>query len=127
MELRYFLFHVLIHLLIVLLIFFVFQLSQFNLLLVIIASALIDLDHIPFIKKHGVDAWIKVWSSHSPKNYYLHNFVTIFIFSITSFLVLLPKLFNLGICFLAIATHLLWDLFEDVVIFKMGISHWKFK
>lgn len=127
MELKYFLFHILVHLFLVVLIFFVFQLSSFNLLLVIIVSGLIDLDHISFIKKHGIDAWIKVWSSHSPKSYPLHNFVAIFIFSIASFLVLIPKLFSLGICFLAIAVHLLWDLFEDAIIFKMGIEHWKFK
>jgi hypothetical protein len=88
---------------------------------------LIDFDHIPFIKKQGINAWIKVWSSHSPKSYPLHNFMTISIFVIASLLVLIPELFVLGICFLAMALHLLWDLFEDALIFKIGIDHWKFK
>jgi hypothetical protein len=88
---------------------------------------LIDIDHIPFIKKHGINSWVKTWSSHLPKAYFLHNFATIFIFSIGSFLILIPKLFRLGIFFLAIVAHLLWDLFEDAIIFKIGIDHWKLK
>lgn len=127
MRLKYFLFHISIHLFLVALIFFIFKLSSFNFVLVIIASALIDADHIPFISKSGVGSWVKTWSSHSPKEYPLHNFVTIFIFSVASFLILIPAAFSFGICFLAITTHLLWDLFEDIAIFKIGIEHWNFK
>jgi len=121
----YFLFHGLIHLFFVGLISIIFQLSLFQLILVFLASAAIDADHLPFIKKKGVNYWMKVWGSHIIKSYPLHNFLVLIIFLIASLFVLDPELFIVGICSLSVALHLLWDLIEDGVIFKMGIKHWK--
>lgn len=121
----YFLSHGLVHLFFVGLISIIFQLSLLQILLVFLASAAIDADHLPFIKKKGVNYWMKVWGSHIIKVYPLHNFLVLIIFLIASFFILDPELFIVGICSLSVALHLSWDLIEDAVIFKMGIKHWE--
>jgi len=125
MEFKYFLFHGAIHLLFVALIFVIFDLNLRGLILVFLSSVLIDADHLPFIKKKGVNYWIKVWRSHIVKSYPLHNFLTLFIFSIGSLLIFDPEFFIIGVCSLSVTLHLLWDFIEDAFILKMGISHWK--
>jgi len=124
--LLYFLSHGLVHLLLVALIFFVFRLGLSGLILVFLSSAIIDADHLPFIKKRGVNWWVKDWGSHAAKSFPLHNFFTMLLFSTTSLLVFIPCLFIIGICSLSITLHLLWDFIEDVFIFKMGDKHWGF-
>lgn len=126
MSFKYFLFHGIVHLFFVGLIYFIFQLDWFYLLLIFLSSAAIDADHLPFIKRKGIKYWIKVWSSYVPKSYPLHNFLTLFIFFLASFLIFVKEFFVLGICSLSIELHLLWDFFEDVFIFRMGIKHWGF-
>ena len=120
----YFLFHSLIHLLSIGVIFIVFQLNLQQLILIFLASAAIDADHLPFIKKKGVRYWMKVHGSHIIKSYPLHNFLALIIFFIASLFVLDPELFIIGICSLSVALHLLWDLVEDAFVFGMGIKHW---
>lgn len=125
MEFKYFLFHGIIHLFLVGLLFVIFNLDLRGLVLVFLSSTLIDADHLSFIRKKGVDYWIKVWRSHIVKSFPLHNFLTIFIFSIGSLLIFDPEFFIIGVCSLSVTLHLLWDFIEDAFIFKMGISHWK--
>lgn len=125
MSFKYFLSHGIVHLFLVGLLFIIFKLDLFGLLLVFFSSVLIDIDHLPFIKKKGVNYWIKVWRSHIVKSYPLHNFLTLFIFSIGSLLIFDQDLFIIGVCFLSATLHLLWDFIEDAFMFKMGISHWK--
>lgn len=123
--LLYFLSHGLIHLLLVALISFVFRLGLSGLLLVFLSSAFIDADHLPFIKKRGINGWVKSWGSHVVKPYPLHNFFTLFLFSMASLFVFDSCLFIIGICSLSVTLHLLWDFIEDVFIFKMGDKHWR--
>ncbi|MDI6798911.1 MAG: hypothetical protein QMD12_02870 [Candidatus Aenigmarchaeota archaeon] len=125
MSFKYFLFHGSAHLLFIALIYFVFKLSWLGLLLVFFSATIIDADHLPFIKRKGIKNWIRVWRSHIPKSYPLHNFLTILIFFIASFLIFNKESFILGICSLSAALHLIWDFVEDVFIFKIGIKHWK--
>lgn len=127
MGVGYLLFHGFVHLLIIALIFYVFQLDYLNLFLVFLTSALVDADHLPFIKKYGWKHWFKIaWKTHEPRGYPLHNIFILAIFLVVSLLILIlyPQFFILGILLLSVALHLVWDLFEDVVIFKMGIKHW---
>lgn len=60
-----------------------------------------------------------------PRKYFLHNLVVMFISLICSVLVFYQQYFVFGVFSLAVASHLAWDFFEDVVVFKMGIKHWK--
>ncbi len=121
----YFLFHGLIHLFLIGMISIIFQLNLFQTFLAFLASAAIDADHLPFIKKKGVNYWIKIWGSHIIKSYPLHNFLVLITFLIASLFVFDPELFIVGICSLSVVLHLLWDLIEDAIILKMGIKHWK--
>jgi len=125
MNFIYFLFHGFVHLFLIFLIFLVFRLEFFQVFLIFLASALVDLDHIPLIKKKGIKHWIKIWSSHSSQIYPFHNFLSLILSFLLSFLLLSSKLFIVGICFLSVFLHLFWDFFEDVFILKIGIKHWK--
>jgi Zn-dependent membrane protease YugP len=58
--------------------------------------------------------------------YSLHTIQGIVLTAIASALSLAFGLLIIGILFGAIALHLAWDLFEDAIIFKMGIKHWLF-
>lgn len=125
MNFIYFLFHGFVHVFLVFLIFLVLKLDFPRAFLAFLASALVDVDHIPFIKRNGVKRWIKVWSSHFHQAYPFHNFLSLILSSLLSFLVVLPETFIFGVCFLSVFLHLFWDFFEDVFILKMGIKHWK--
>jgi hypothetical protein len=128
MDLKYYfsylLFHGSVHLFLILLIYFLFRLDLTQLAVIFIAGAVVDIDHLPFIRQKGVKYWAKVWGNHIIKSYPLHNFTMIAIFSIGSLFVLDSQLFIVGACSLSAALHLFWDLIEDAVIFRMGIKHW---
>lgn len=125
MSFKYFLFHGFVHLSLIGLIYFAFNLNIYQLLLVFLSSAVIDADHLSFILNRGIKYWFKIsWDTHESRAYPLHNFLIIVIFSAGAFLVLLPQFFIFGICSLSVSLHLLWDLFEDAIIFKMGVKHW---
>lgn len=126
MGFRYLLFHIFIHVFLVASIFFVFQLNLLNLFLILLSSAVIDIDHTPFIAKHGFVHWFKTaWKSDERRKYPLHNFQAIILSLFGSFLIFYPELFGLGICSLSTALHLLWDFLEDIIILKVGTEHWR--
>jgi len=127
MGLKYAFFHWSVHLLLVILIYLIFNLNWLNFLLVLLVAGLIDSDHIFMIRKSGgIINWAKnSMKFHMPRKYPLHNFLTIIIFLIGSFFVFNQEFFAIGICSLSVALHLLWDFIEDAFILKMGIKHWK--
>jgi hypothetical protein len=89
-------------------------------LVTLFAGILIDLDHLAI-------APLKKWRVHLnfdiPKKLPLHNYF-IFLISFTlSFLFILNK--AVGAFFMGIFMHLLWDLLEKKLIFKMSLKHWK--
>ena len=119
-------FHSLVHLSLALFVFFLFSLRSEHLLLVLLASALIDLDHLPLFLRKGINYWIEIsWKRQKPQAYPLHNFITMSLFLALSSFIFVQPLFLVGILSLCIFLHLAWDLFEDVFIFKIGIEHWK--
>lgn len=128
MGLRYATFHWIIHLSIIISIYFIFRLDIFGLLLVLLANLLIDLDHYHLITKHGIRGTIclrTVKELGKPRKYYLHNILVLIVASLGSSLIFNQQFFPVGIFLLAVSTHLFWDFFEDVAIFGMGIKHWK--
>lgn len=128
MGLKYAIFHASIHFLLPVAIAYFLRLDFFQFIIVLIGSIIIDLDHLPLLKKHGIGGLFylrAVQEFGKPRRYTFHNFVTLVIFSLGSFLFLQPGLYMLGIFSLSIALHLLWDFFEDVAIFRMSIKHWK--
>lgn len=126
MDIIYTLFHCSVHLFLIILIYIIFKLNTLGLFLVFLAAILIDADHIPWIKKHGLSNWIESATKiHAPRKYPLHNFLTLFISTTLSCVSLLFEAIVLSACFLSVALHLFWDFFEDAFIFKIGINHWK--
>jgi len=125
---RYALFHVAVHMLLVLAVYFAFQLNYFNFFILLLGTAVIDLDHLPLLLKKGIGGYLhlrNVRELGKPRKYFLHNFVVMPTFLISSVLAYYPQYFVFGIFSLGAASHLLWDFFEDVAVFKMGINHWK--
>jgi hypothetical protein len=126
MALKFALLHIFIHLAIVVAIFIAFSLNSFYFFVVLFASAIIDLDHLPFLIKHGFKHWYKIsFKLQKQQAYPFHNFLIIFISFLGSFLIL--SNFFIGICFLSIFLHLFWDFFGDVFILKMNFDHWKIR
>jgi hypothetical protein len=126
MGLKFSLAHISVHVLTAAGISIYFNLNLLYFFLVLVASEIIDLDHLPLLFKRGFGHWYKIsWASQKQQSYPLHNILVIFISFLGSFMIY-QNLF-LGIFFLAIFLHLLWDFFEDVLILKMGLNHWKIK
>jgi len=89
---------------------------------IIVISSLIDLDHIEFFKKFGVKKY--VWAQKrlvSP----LHNFFFLSLFAIASAFSALFVSKLLAIMIFSIVLHLLWDIFEDVFIFRSSFRRWE--
>jgi len=79
------------------------------------------------IRKHGIfgTIWLRaVTEFKKPRKYFMHNIYFVFLLFLLVLVSFHFKFFAWKI-FLAILIHLLWDLFEDVIIFKMGIEHWR--
>jgi hypothetical protein len=87
-----------------------------------------DADHYFLVLRHGLrGAFRKVVHQGFGKSrkYPLHNFVVVVLAALGGFLVAQPELFIVGIFSLAVFIHLLWDLLEDAVIFKLKPDNWK--
>jgi len=128
MGLKYAAIHSLFHILTPFALSYFFGLDFFRFLLVFAGSLIIDADHFFLVKKHGIAKAFKKVILHGfgkVRRYPLHNFVTIALFSLGSVLIVMPDLMGAGVFCLAVLIHLLWDLFEDVFVFRVGTRHWK--
>jgi len=126
MGFKYAIFHWSFHLLPTILFYFIFKLNFFEFFLVLVAAGIVDIDHLPRIRKKGLVGWAKEsMNFHIPRRYPLHNFLAIPIFLLLSLFIFYPEFFLIGLSSLAITLHLLWDFFEDIFIFGMRIKHWK--
>jgi hypothetical protein len=126
MGMKFFLLHGTVHFLIALTISIVFKLDWFYFFLVLFFSAVVDLDHLPILFKRGFNYWYKIsWKAQRHQAYPLHNFLIVFISFLGSFFIL--KNFLVGIFFLSVFLHLVWDLLRDIFILKMNINHWNVK
>jgi hypothetical protein len=95
--------------------------------LIFLFTFLIDVDHLQLIRKYEIlgTLWLRATIEFKkPRRYFLHNIYLIAFLLISALISYFLNFFAWKI-FLAIFLHLSWDLFEDVVIFKMGIEHWK--
>ncbi|MFH0711147.1 MAG: hypothetical protein V1944_01060 [Candidatus Aenigmatarchaeota archaeon] len=90
--------------------------------IVIVISSLIDLDHLPALKRFGAKKFKFVQKRYVAP---LHNFFFLSLFSATSAFSALFLSKTMGVLFFAVALHLIWDIFEDVVIFKTSFRRWE--
>ena len=128
MNLKYSIFHVFVHLMIIFSLYYFFNLKVISLIIVILGTAWIDFDHIFLVKRTGVRGYFKLRLESEfgkPRKYPLHNFLIITIAVMFSFALFNPARYLFGLFFLATFLHLCWDLLEDVIIFKMPIDHWE--
>jgi hypothetical protein len=89
--------------------------------IIIIVTFLIDLDHLPALKKLGFGKVIYVQKKiPSP----LHTFFFMLLFLVASIISLAFNSKILALFLFLIVLHLLWDLFEDVVIFGISYKRW---
>jgi hypothetical protein len=87
-----------------------------------VICSLIDLDHIPAFKKFGPRKYILAEKRFpSP----LHNFFFLSIFSILSAFTAIFISKIIGILIFTIVLHMLWDIFEDVFIFRTSYRRWE--
>jgi len=129
MGFKYAVAHTVVHLLLALLLYLIFRPGLAGLAAILLGTVLIDLDHLSLWFQHGIRGYLylrAVIEVGKARRFYLHNLVTLIASFVASLAVgfALPKFFLFELFFLATTLHLGWDLFEDVVIFKMGVKHW---
>ncbi len=123
--------HVAVHLLLAGLFYFAVQpnlaINFTKLVLIGLGTAVVDLDHLILWKEKGMSGYLylrTVVESGKGRKYKFHNFLVLFGAFGGSLLILVNDYFLIGLFFSAVALHLLWDIFEDLVVFKMGYGHW---
>jgi hypothetical protein len=90
--------------------------------LVIVISSLIDLDHLPVFKRFGFErALFAQKRLVSP----LHNFLFLSSISILSAISAMFFSKTIAVILFSVALHMLWDIFEDVVVFKTSFRRWE--
>jgi hypothetical protein len=95
----------------------------FDYILIYIFGNIIDLDHIKVLRKYGIEGLLKFAKKRI--QYPLHNFLIIASFSLVSSILALANIRELSIILLAPVFHLLWDMVEDVFIFKVSYRKWE--
>jgi len=89
---------------------------------IIVISSLIDLDHLPTLKKFGSKKYLLAQKRFpSP----LHNFFFLCFFSIASAFTSIFISKAIGILIFSIVLHMLWDISEDVLIFRTSYRRWE--
>ncbi len=123
--------HVFVHLLVMFLLYFAIQpdlsLDYVKMALIIAGTFVMDLDHIPLWMDKGVMGYLELRTIEEygkPRKYRFHNLMILLLLLGGSSLVILQDYFFIGLFCASASLHLLWDLFEDVVVFKIGYRHW---
>jgi len=128
MGLKYAAIHSSIHAFSSIAIAYFFELDLLQFLIVFTGSGIIDIDHLPLLRRHEIRGAFKkvvLQGFGKIRKYPLHNYAIVLVSALSSLLSLSADFFMAGLFSLAIFLHLLWDLVEDVFIFKVGAKHWK--
>ncbi|MBS3055736.1 MAG: hypothetical protein J4452_04595 [Candidatus Aenigmarchaeota archaeon] len=93
-----------------------------DILSVLFVSSLVDFDHLPALRFFGRKKYI-----HEEKRYVapLHNFFFLAVFSIAASFSLLFFSKVMGVLFFSIVLHMMWDILEDVLVFKVNFRKWE--
>lgn len=128
MGLKYAAIHMSIHFLTPVAIAYFFNLNLFQFAIALAGALILDIDHYFLVLRHGIKGAFSAVVLHGYgkiRKYPLHNFITIAITALGSFLVSQPTFFLVGIFSLGAFMHLLWDFLEDVLIFRVKPDNWK--
>ena len=128
MGLRYAAIHMSVHFLTPFALAYLFRLDLFQFFVAFIGALVIDADHYFLVINHDIkEAFSKVILHGFGKirKYPLHNYAVFFLVALFALMVSQPDFFLVGIFFLAMFIHLLWDFLEDAVIFRVKLDHWK--
>jgi len=101
---------------------FVWKASIADYFIIIVISSLIDLDHIQFLEKFGFKKYVWVEKRLVAP---LHNFFFLSVLSIASALSALFLSKVISIMIFSVVLHIIWDIVEDVVIFKTSYRRWE--
>lgn len=90
--------------------------------IVIVISSLIDLDHLPILKKFGFRRYLFAEKRIVTP---LHNFFVLSVLAIISALSAIFISKALAVVIFSVALHLIWDMIEDVFIFRTTFRRWE--
>lgn len=114
-----------LHLTLVFIIIKVFNLDLMGSFVALIGGTIIDVDHLPYIKKHSLSGYLYLRTTlKKHKRYILHNVFTIIICAALSLFILSAWSFYLGIFFISILAHLLLDIFLDLKVYNLDTEEW---
>ena len=118
--------HALIHAILVYLIIRGLRLDLIGAIFAIIGGFIVDVDHVPILLKRGVRGYIylrTVLERNRPRKYKLHNVATILLSLTLSLLALSPLTFYVGVFFFSMLLHLIFDFFEDFLVYGV-VENW---
>lgn len=122
MGYAYGVFHWAVHFLLAFVLAILLDLNRSGYLLVFSATVFVDLDHVPAMLRDGIK---NILSFDKAMKFPLHNLYFLGFCFVLSIILLIDSFLFLGSVFAAVALHMVWDLAEDMIIFKMGMNHWK--
>jgi len=128
MGLKYAAVHTAFHLLAPVAIAVSFNLNPAQFIIAFFGSLVVDVDHFGLVLKHGIRgafSRIVVKGYGKARRYPVHNYAFVALSALGSFLVAWNGYFLVGIFSFAVFIHLLWDLLEDAVIFRIRLDNWK--
>jgi hypothetical protein len=102
---------------------YITQLNFGDLLIVYAITAIIDADHLKVYKRWGRKGLFRF--AQSRITYPLHNFFSLSIFGILAAFSAVLFSRELAILLLVPVIHMLWDMFEDVFIFRSTYRKWE--
>jgi len=100
----------------------VFQVDIGDYLIGLVLASIVDLDHIAVLRKFGFK---KVVFAQKRLVQPLHNFFFIAVSAILSAFIALFVSKDLAAAIFIITAHLLWDIFEDVLVFGVSFRRWE--
>lgn len=98
------------------------ELNIFDYVIVAVVTNLIDADHLGVYRRFGLDGVFKFAQKRIA--YPMHNFFVFSIFSLLSAFFALLAFREVSILFLGVVIHMMWDILEDVFVFRTSFSKW---
>lgn len=100
----------------------VFQVNVLDIFLGCLITTVIDIDHLPIVFKFG---FRRVVFGQKRMVQPLHNFFFLAFFSILAAIFALFLSKDIAVFIFIIALHMIWDIAEDVLMFKTSFRRWE--
>ncbi len=99
------------------------NLPIFDYLILYVVAIVIDFDHLKVLKRYGIEGILTF--ARQRIQYPLHNFFFLSVFSLASAFTAIAGFQHISVLLLVPAIHMIWDMIEDIVVFKTSYRKWE--